>query len=49
MGRTKGSKNLAVKVPDPLLLSDEEKIALIADLLVELTIDELSKLKDKKP
>lgn len=45
MGRTTGSKNKEKKLPDSVLLSDEEKLALIADMLVELTVDELSKAK----
>ncbi len=40
MGRTKGSKNKAVKVPDVVVLNSEAKIALLADLLVGIAIKE---------
>lgn len=41
MGRTKGSKNI-LKQPKPIALTDTEKLSLIADLLLELVIDEFA-------
>lgn len=42
MGRKKGSKNVP-KQPKPIALSDQEKLSLIADLLLELVVDEIAK------
>lgn len=41
MGRKKGSKNI-LHHPEAVALSDANKINLIADLLLELVIDELA-------
>lgn len=38
MGRPKGTKN---KPKQPVLLSDDEKIVFLADLLVEIVISEI--------
>lgn len=48
MGRTKGSKNI-LKQPEAIALSDAEKLSLVADLLLELIIDELAIKKRQKP
>lgn len=41
MGRKKGSKNI-LHQPEAVALSDSEKIDLIANLLLELVIDEFA-------
>jgi hypothetical protein len=41
MGRKKGSKNIE-KQPEPVALSDDEKLSLVANLLLELIVDELT-------
>lgn len=42
MGRTKGSLNKP-RQPESMVLSEDEKLSLIADLLLELVIDEFAK------
>ena len=41
MGRTKGSQNKEIKLPEEVVLSEEERISLLADILVEITAQEL--------
>lgn len=48
MGRTKGSLNRP-KQPEAMALSEDEKLSLIADLLLELVLDELTKQEDCEP
>lgn len=40
MGRTKGAKNKAVKPPKEVLLSESEKLQLIAEIIYEIVMDE---------
>lgn len=40
MGRTKGSKNKPKRPPKEVLLSIEQKTIILADLLLEVVIDE---------
>ena len=48
MGRTKGSLNKP-KQPETMALSEDEKLSLIADLLLELVMDELTKQTGQTP
>lgn len=48
MGRTKGSLNRP-KQPETMALSEDEKLSLIADLLLELVMDELTKQTGQTP
>jgi hypothetical protein len=40
MGRTLGAKNISITPPSEIVLSDTEKISFIADLLLEIVLDE---------
>jgi hypothetical protein len=48
MGRIKGSKN-KLKQPKAVTLSDTEKIDFVADLLLELVIDEFASSQESQP
>ena len=40
MGRTKGSKNKKIKKPEVIDLPDSEKLAVLADILLEVIFEE---------
>jgi len=41
MGRTKGALNKQTKLPDVLLLSDTERLEILASLLLDIITEEL--------